>query len=40
MKKRTKRTRIDRNFNLKQSVFGHWAININAEYRKMFEADM
>jgi|LauGreDrversion4_2_1035121.scaffolds.fasta_scaffold21434_2 hypothetical protein len=40
MKKRTKKTRIDRNFNLKQSVFGHWAININAEYRKMFEADM
>ncbi len=40
MKKRTKKARIDRNFNLKQSVFGHWAININAEYRKMFEADM
>ena len=39
-KKRTKCTRIDRNFNLKQSVFGHWAVNNNVLYRKMFEADM
>ena len=38
--KRVKKTRIERNFNLKQSVFGQWALNLEDEYRKCFEADM
>lgn len=40
MNKRTKKCRIDRHFNLKQSVFGQWAVKIDEEYRKCFEADM
>lgn len=38
--KRTKKFRIDRNFNLKSSVFGIWSIKLQDIYRKCFEADM
>ncbi|CDW71199.1 UNKNOWN [Stylonychia lemnae] len=38
--KKIKKYRINRNFSLKQSVFSQWAVDIQQEYRKAFEADM
>ena len=38
--KKVKKLRKNRHFDLKQSVFSNWAVNLDIEYRKCFEADM
>ena len=38
--KKIKKIRINRHFNLKNSAFSQWAVALEEEYRKCFEADM
>ena len=38
--KRVKKTKINRDFSLKQSVFSMWAVSLEDEYKKAFESDM
>ena len=38
--KKVRKTRINRKFDLKKSVFSHWFKDLDEEYKKCFEADM
>lgn len=38
--KRTKKQRVERTFDLKSSIFSHWAVNVEEFFAKCFAADM